>query len=65
VQPRYGLVLTSGLFALLHNQYGISFVLLGVFLMGVVLGLERKYFGTTAAIITHAIFNTIAVLAGS
>jgi membrane protease YdiL (CAAX protease family) len=65
VQPRYGLVLTSALFALLHNQYGISFVLLGVFLMGVVLGLERKYFGTTAAIITHAIFNTIAVLAGS
>jgi membrane protease YdiL (CAAX protease family) len=65
VQPRFGLVLTSLLFALLHNQYGISFVLLGVFLMGVVLGLERKYFGTTAAIITHAIFNTIAVLAGT
>ncbi len=65
VQPRYGLLLTSVLFALLHNQYGISFVLAGVFSMGVILGLERKYFGTTAAIITHAIFNTIAVLAGS
>lgn len=65
LQPRFGIVLTSVLFALLHNQYGISFVLLGVFLMGVILGLERKYFGTTAAVITHAIFNTIAVLAGS
>ncbi len=65
IQPRYGLLLTSLLFALLHNQYGISFVLAGVFTMGVILGLERKYFGTTAAIITHAIFNTIAVLAGS
>lgn len=65
IQPRFGLILTSVLFALLHNQYGISFILLGVFLMGVVLGLERKYFGTTAAIITHAIFNTIAVLAAT
>jgi len=65
IQPRFGLILTSMLFALLHNQYGISFVLAGVFSMGMVLGLERKYFGTTAAIITHAIFNTIAVLAGS
>jgi CAAX protease family protein len=65
IQPRFGLIQTSVLFALLHNQYGISFILVGVFLMGVILGLERKYFGTTAAIITHAIFNTIAVLAGT
>jgi membrane protease YdiL (CAAX protease family) len=65
LQPRYGLLLSSVLFALLHNQYGISFVLAGVFTMGLILGLERKYFGTTAAIITHAIFNTIAVLAGN
>jgi len=65
LQPRFGIILTSVLFALLHNQYGISFILLGVFLMGIILGLERKYFGTTAAVITHAIFNTIAVLAGT
>ncbi|MGD9712951.1 MAG: lysostaphin resistance A-like protein, partial [Thermomicrobiales bacterium] len=56
IQPRYGLIMTSVLFALLHNQYGISFILAGVFSMGIILGLERKYFGTTAAIITHAIF---------
>jgi membrane protease YdiL (CAAX protease family) len=63
IQPKFGLLTTSILFALLHSQYGISFVLLGIFLVGVILGLERKYLGTTAAIITHAIFNTIAVLA--
>ncbi|CAN5760805.1 hypothetical protein BH23CHL5_BH23CHL5_12510 [soil metagenome] len=65
IQPRFGLIFTSLLFALLHNQYGMSFILLGVFMMGVVLGLLRNRFGTTAAVITHAIFNTIAVLAGS
>jgi uncharacterized protein len=51
------------LFAFLHSQYGISFVLAGIFVVGVLLGLERKYLGTTAALITHAIFNAIAVLA--
>ncbi|HEY8447390.1 MAG TPA: CPBP family intramembrane glutamic endopeptidase [Thermomicrobiales bacterium] len=65
IQPKYGLIVSALLFALLHSQYGVSFVLLGVFLVGLVLGLERKYFGTTAAIITHAIFNTISVLLGS
>ena len=65
IQPKYGLLLSSLLFALLHSQYGISFVLLAVFLVGVLLGLERKYLGTTAAIITHAVINTIAVLLGS
>jgi membrane protease YdiL (CAAX protease family) len=62
VQPRFGLLTTSVLFGLLHNQYGVSFVLLGIFSMGVILGLERKYLGTTAAIITHAVFNMIVVL---
>jgi len=62
VQPRFGLLTTSILFGLLHNQYGVSFVLLGIFSIGLLLGLERKYFGTTAAIITHAVFNTIVVL---
>jgi uncharacterized protein len=64
IQPRFGLGVTALLFTLLHSQYGISFVLLGVFTMGVILGLQRKYYGTTAAVITHALFNTIAVLAG-
>jgi len=65
IQPKFGLFVSALLFALLHSQYGVSFVLVGVFLVGLALGLERKYFGTTAAIITHAVFNTISVLLGS
>ena len=65
IQPRYGIWVTSLLFALLHSQYGISFVLAGVFCMGVILGLLRSRINTTAAILTHAVFNTIVVLIGS
>lgn len=64
IQPRYGIWLTSLLFALLHSQYGISFVLAGVFCMGLLLGLLRNRINTTAAILTHATFNTIVVLIG-
>ena len=63
IQPRFGIPLTAAAFALVHSQYGFSFVVFGLFLVGVVLGIERKYFGTTASMITHAIFNVIAVLA--
>jgi membrane protease YdiL (CAAX protease family) len=62
IQPRFGIPLTAALFALVHSQYGLSYVIVGLFLVGVVLGIERKYFGTTAAMITHALFNVIAVL---
>lgn len=65
LQPRFGIPLTSLLFALLHSQYGISFILLGVLGMGVILGLLRAYFNTTVAILTHALFNMLAVLAGT
>ncbi|MEZ4532209.1 MAG: CPBP family intramembrane glutamic endopeptidase [Thermomicrobiales bacterium] len=65
IQPRYGIWITSLLFALLHSQYGISFVMGGVFCMGVILGLLRNRINTTAAILTHAVFNTIVVLLGS
>lgn len=62
LQPRLGIVLTATFFALLHTQYGFSFVTLGIFGIGVLLGIERKRFGTMTSITTHAIFNTIAVL---
>jgi membrane protease YdiL (CAAX protease family) len=65
IQPRYGIWITSLLFALLHSQYGISFVLGGVFCMGVILGFLRNRINTSAAILTHAVFNTIVVLLGS
>lgn len=65
LQPRFGLVPQAVVFALVHSQYGLSFIVLGLFGVGIVLGIERHYFGTTAAVLTHAIFNIIAVLAAA
>lgn len=62
IQPRFGIIFTSLVFALLHVQYGLSLAMVGVFFAGVVFGLERKYFNTTTAIITHMLYNFIAVL---
>jgi membrane protease YdiL (CAAX protease family) len=63
LQPKFGLVLTSLVFALLHTQYGLSFVTLGVFGMGMIFGVLRRRYGTVAPMITHCLINVIAVLA--
>lgn len=64
LQPRFGIVLTSITFALIHApQYGFTLIIFGLFLVSVVLGIERRRFGTTAAIITHALYNFLAVMA--
>ncbi|MGI9254882.1 MAG: CPBP family intramembrane glutamic endopeptidase [Thermomicrobiales bacterium] len=64
LQPRLGIVLTSVAFALMHGgQYGLNFSIVGLFLVSVVLGLTRKYGNTTAAIIAHALYDTLQVLA--
>lgn len=61
VQPRFGIAIAALLWTSLHFQYDFSFILVGLFGVGIVLGLQRKYFGTTSAIITHAIYNMIVV----
>ncbi len=38
IQPRFGIFITSLLFAILHTQYGLTFVLVGLFLIGFLLG---------------------------
>lgn len=64
MQPRFGIALTSIAFALFHApQYGLSLIILALFAVSVVLGLERKYFGTTASMVTHALYNFMAVVA--
>jgi membrane protease YdiL (CAAX protease family) len=63
LQPKFGIVLTSLVFALLHTQYGFSFVTLGVLGMGIIFGLLRRRYGTVAPMITHCLVNVIAVLA--
>ncbi len=57
LQPRFGLVLTTLLFALLHSQYGLSFSTVAVFGVGLVLGLLRMRTNTTTAMLTHAVYN--------
>ena len=65
LQPRFGIVLTSALFALVHTQYGFSFVILGLFGIGMLLGYERMRFGTVTAMVTHAAYNALSVLLSS
>ena len=57
LQPRFGLVFTTLLFALLHSQYGLSFSTVAVFLVGLVLGILRQRANTTTSMITHAVYN--------
>jgi uncharacterized protein len=69
IQPRYGLIFTSIVFTLIHVQYGFSFVLLGLFLTSIILGIQRQKMNTTCCIITHSVYNfsvvMISVVAGS
>ncbi len=62
VQPRFGLLLTSFLFALLHSQYGITFSTWAVFAVGLVLGWLRLRHNTTTSMVTHATYNFILAL---
>jgi membrane protease YdiL (CAAX protease family) len=62
VQPTLGIALTSLLFASVHTQYGLSIILVHIFLLSVGLGLLRKYANTTLAFITHATYNFTLVL---
>lgn len=62
LQPRYGIALSSFFWMLLHTQYEATWVMLGLFLMGIVLGLIRKRYGTVPAILTHAIYNAVVVM---
>ena len=61
IQPRFGIVLTAGLWALVHTQYQLTFVVLGLFLAGILFGLIRRYMSTTPAIIAHALYNAAVV----
>ncbi len=62
IQPRFGIVLTAAFWALVHTQYQFSFVVLGLFMVGLLFGLIRKYMSTTPAIIAHALYNAAVVI---
>lgn len=62
LQPRFGIVLTSILFALGHTQYALSPALAEVFLIGLVLGIIRSRENTTTAVLIHVAYNALNVL---
>ncbi len=57
LQPRFGLILTTVLFALLHSQYGLSVATLIVFGVGLALGLLRLRYNTSTSMAAHAVYN--------
>lgn len=64
MQPRFGLVITSLLFALVHSNYGITLSTAVVFLLGMMLGWLRLRYNTSTAMIAHAVYNsTLALVA--
>jgi uncharacterized protein len=65
VQPRFGIILTSLLFTSVHLQYGFTIVLLQIFVLALLLGMLRKRAGTTAAMITHIVYNFSGLLLAS
>ena len=62
LQPRFGLVITSLAFASLHIQYE-WFGMLTVVILGLILGIERKRFSTTASIGSHLVYDLIGLIA--
>lgn len=65
--PRFGVIYSSLLFALVHVHYGLSFQLVTIFFLGVFLSKLRQRYNTTISIIVHATYNmtlgTIAYIA--
>ncbi|AHY46432.1 CAAX protease self-immunity [Rubrobacter radiotolerans] len=62
VQPVFGIVFTSIIFASMHIQYGPSLLLVYIFVLSVGLGYLRKHINTTASFLAHASYNTLSVL---
>lgn len=62
IQPRFGMVLTSLLFTFLHAQYGFTWVLFGLFLIGMTFGWLAKKYGTMAAVVAHVVYNLLVVV---
>lgn len=57
LQPRFGLLFTAILFALLHSTYGLTLSTALVFVVGLMLGVVRARTNTSTAMIFHAVYN--------
>lgn len=59
LQPVFGLLLTSVIFALIHVQYGLTPFTLLVVLIALILGLIRHFYSTTIAIFVHVGYDFV------
>ena len=59
LQPIFGILPTSLIFAVSHVQYGLTPATVAIFLLAVILGIIRKRSNTTVAILVHAGYNFI------
>lgn len=59
LQPVFGLLATSVIFALVHVQYGLTPFTLFIVLLALILGLIRRYQSTTIAIFVHVGYDFV------
>jgi membrane protease YdiL (CAAX protease family) len=62
LQPRLGLLWTALVFAAVHAQYGLTLDLVVVLVLGLALGLIRRYANTTTSTIAHVTYNGLAAV---
>ena len=62
LQPRFGILVTSLLFAVSHLQYAFTPATLVILIIGLSLGWVRKRWGLPAAIALHALYNIVNLL---
>ncbi|HVO27643.1 MAG TPA: type II CAAX endopeptidase family protein [Candidatus Margulisiibacteriota bacterium] len=63
LQPRFGLVVSSIMFALSHFSYGLPFMIVGVFTISLVIGRTFQRSGDLLpCIVAHGIFDAVQLL---
>jgi len=63
LQPRFGLLLSSILFALSHFSYGLPFMIIGVFTISLIIGRTFERTGDLLpCVIAHGIFDGVQLL---
>lgn len=62
LQPRLGILVAALAFAAVHTQYALTVDTLLVLILGIGLGLLRRWLNTSTAITSHAVYNGLAGL---
>jgi membrane protease YdiL (CAAX protease family) len=57
LQPTFGIIPTTILFAVLHTQYALTPATIVIVVVGAMLGYLRRRYNTTTAIIAHFLYN--------